>query len=155
MWYDNIHQSMKSLYPNAIVGIDWVWADYGNGPHMAKWNAEKLGPLNLENIELEANRLLLSLPVPQMISRRQCAKELFFRQMISGEEMVLMTTIGTPPAMIENIFSTLPQNEQWLARTDFASANYERNNFLLNNIMSATGATSSDIDQFFRDAYTH
>jgi hypothetical protein len=91
-------------------------------------------------------------PVPQSITRRQCARELFSRQMISGLEMVNMTATGTPPAMIEAVFAAMPQADQWVARADFAADTYERSNALLNSLMASAGATPSDINGFFRSA---
>ena len=95
---------------------------------------------------------LIVLPVPASISRRQCARELFNRQMITGPEMVAMTATGTPPAMIEAVFDAMPEADQWVARADFAADTYERGNPLLVGIMTASGATPSDIDEFFRAA---
>lgn len=92
-------------------------------------------------------------PVPASISRRQCARELFKRQMITGPEMVAMTATGTPPAMIEMIFVAIEdEDEESEARADFAADTYERGNPLLVGIMTASGATPADIDDFFRAA---
>lgn len=91
-------------------------------------------------------------PVPQAITRRQCARQLFESQMITGPEMVAMTATGTPPAMIEQIFSQMPEEAQWIALADFAADTYERSNPLLVGIMTASGATPNDIDNFFREA---
>jgi hypothetical protein len=90
--------------------------------------------------------------VPQSITRRQCARQLFESQMITGPEMVAMTATGTPPAMIEQIFSQMPEEAQWIARADFAADTYHRTNPLLVSVMQASGATSADIDNFFREA---
>lgn len=92
------------------------------------------------------------LPVPSSITRRQCARALFARQMISGPEMVAMAATGTPPAMILAAFSAFPEAERWVALTDFAAATYLRTNPLLVGIMTSTGASSADIDDFFRAA---
>ena len=95
---------------------------------------------------------LIILPTPASITRRQCARELFKREMISGSEMVSMTATGTPPAMIEEMFALMPDNEQWIARSDFAADTYMRDNPLLVFIMTASGSTSAEIDEFFREA---
>jgi hypothetical protein len=92
------------------------------------------------------------LPVPASITRRQCARELFNRQMITGQEMVAMTATGTPPAMIETMFNTLDDSDQWIARADFAADTYVRTHPLFTSIMLASGSTNEDIDQFFREA---
>lgn len=94
----------------------------------------------------------VAFPAPANITRRQCARELFKREMISGPEMVAMTATGTPPAMIEEMFALMPDNEQWIARSDFAADTYMRDNPLLVFIMTASGSTSDDIDEFFRVA---
>lgn len=91
-------------------------------------------------------------PVPQTITRRQCARELYTLKMISGPEMVAMTATGAPPAIIEKVFSKMPEADQWLARADFAADTYERTNPLLVGIMTASGSTPADIDDFFIEA---
>jgi hypothetical protein len=155
MWHDNIHAAIQSLHPGADLIRDYTWMMGANGePFMQKWDAGKLGPLDLAAIEAEAVRLASIVPVPATISRRQCARELFIREMISGPEMVAMTATGTPPAMIETVFAAMPQADQWLARADFAADTYERSNPLLVGIMTASGSTAADIDQFFREAST-
>jgi hypothetical protein len=103
------------------------------------------------------------LPVPQSITRRQCARELFKREMISGPEMVAMTATGTPPAMVEVIFAAIDdEDEQSEARADFAADTYQRSNPLLTGVMTdaitaqTPGATeamiNAAIDDFFRKA---
>jgi hypothetical protein len=92
------------------------------------------------------------LPVPPSIARRQCAKELYARGLITGPEMVAMTRTGEPPAMVEAILSAMPEADVWDARADFAADTYLRNNILLVDMMTASGATPSDIDDFFRQA---
>jgi hypothetical protein len=93
-------------------------------------------------------------PVPQTITRRQCARELYTLKMITGPEMVAMTATGTPPALIEKVFKALPETDQWIARADFAADTYERSNPLLVGIMKASGATEAAIDEFFTKAST-
>jgi hypothetical protein len=155
MWHDNIHQAIQSLHPGADLIRDYTWMMGADGePFMQKWDTEKLGPLDLAAIEAEALRLASIVPVPQTITRRQCARELFIREMISGPEMVAMTATGTPPAMIETVFAAMPQANQWLARADFAADTYERSNPLLVGIMTDSGSTAADIDQFFIEAAT-
>lgn len=91
-------------------------------------------------------------PVPQVISRRQCAAEMFARSLISSSEAIAMSTTGTPPAMVETMLAALPEPEQTYARIDFGAPNYDRANPLLVALMSGTGADTEAIDQFFRDA---
>jgi len=155
MWHDNIHQAIRSLHPGANPIRDYAWTMGTDGePFMQRWDAGKLGPLDLAAIEAEALRLASIVPVPQTITRRQCARELFIREMITGPEMVAMTATATPPAMIETVFTAMPQVDQWVARADFAAATYERSNPLLVGIMTASGSTAADIDQFFIEAAT-
>lgn len=106
---------------------------------------------------------LISLPTPASITRRQCARELFKREMITGPEMVAMTATGTPPAMIEAIFAAIEdEDDESEARADFAADTYERGNPLLTGVMTdaikaqTPGATNAminaAIDDFFRKA---
>jgi hypothetical protein len=90
--------------------------------------------------------------VPPSITRRQCAKELHARGLITGPEMVAMTRTGEPPTMVEAILSAMPEADVWDARADFAADTYLRGNPLLGSIMAASGASPSDIDDFFRQA---
>ena len=91
-------------------------------------------------------------PVPQSITRRQCAVELRERQLIAPSEALNMTKTATPPAMIQIIFDTMTDNDKILAETDFAADNYMRTNPLLIQIMTSSGATEEEIDDFFRSA---
>jgi hypothetical protein len=90
-------------------------------------------------------------PVPT-ITRRQCARELFKREMITGPEMVAMTATGTPPAMIEQVFAAMPEVAQFEARADFAAGTYERDNPLLVSVLESSGRSSAEIDDFFNKA---
>lgn len=91
-------------------------------------------------------------PVPQSITRRQCAIELRERQLITPSEALNMTRTGIPPAMIQFIFDSMPENDRILAETDFAADTYMRTNPLLIQIMTASGATEEEIDDFYRSA---
>lgn len=102
-------------------------------------------------------------PIPDSITRRQCARELFKREMVTGPEMVAMTATGTPPAMVEVIFAAIEdENEESEARADFAADTYQRSNPLLAGVMTdaikaqTPGATeaiiNAAIDDFFRKA---
>jgi len=92
-------------------------------------------------------------PVPQSITRRQCAVELRERNLISAQEALAMTKTGDVPALVNEMFSAMTETDRIIAETDFAADTYLRTNSLLNQIMTATGASEADIDQFFRDAY--
>ena len=93
-------------------------------------------------------------PVPQSITRRQCAIELRERTLITPLEALNMTKTATPPAMIQTLFDAMSENDRILAETDFAADNYMRTNPLLIQIMSSSGATEEEIDDFFRSAAT-
>jgi hypothetical protein len=90
--------------------------------------------------------------VPRSITRRQCAIELRERNLITPQEALDMTRTGIPPAMVQKIFSSMSETDQLIAETDFAADTYLRSNPLLIFIMSASGASEEDIDQFFISA---
>lgn len=92
------------------------------------------------------------LPVPSSITRRQCAIELRERNQITPREALNMTRNGTPPAMVASLLSTFSEDQAILVETDFAADQYYRDNPLLNQLMQSAGATSEDIDNFFRSA---
>lgn len=98
-------------------------------------------------------------PVPDSISRHQCAKQLFDMGMITAEEAVAMAKTSTEPAMIAAVFNGISDPvARAKARIDFASDRYLRNNQLLNSALGAPvsagglGYSQSDIDDFFRAA---
>lgn len=91
-------------------------------------------------------------PVPKSITRRQCAIELRERGQITPREALDMTRNGAPPAMVSALLSNLPESQSILAETDFAADQYFRDNPLLNTLMQSAGASSEDIDNFFRAA---
>lgn len=91
-------------------------------------------------------------PVPQSISRRQCARQMLIMGLISPAEAVEMAQKAAPPAIVGTMLAAMPEPHQSLARIDFAAGAYERGNPLLIAVMTGTGATSSDIDDFFRAA---
>lgn len=94
-------------------------------------------------------------PVPASITRRQCAREMFERNLASGPEMVAMARNGTPPSIVVDLLSGIePEADRFRAEADFAADLYERSNPLLIALMTATGATSAQIDDFFRAAAT-
>jgi len=91
-------------------------------------------------------------PVPQSITRRQCAIELRERTMISAQEALNMTKYGDVPTMISQLFAQMADEDRIIAETDFAADTYMRTNPSLISIMTQSGSTEEDIDQFFRDA---
>lgn len=93
-------------------------------------------------------------PVPTVINRRQCARQLFAMTLITGEEAVAMTQSGTPPAMVQQYIDTLPTNDRYLALMDFAADSYYRDNALLAQLATINNMSSEDLDNFFRAAAT-
>jgi hypothetical protein len=87
--------------------------------------------------------------VPDSITRRQCALQLFAMGLITAEEAKQMTKDGTAPAAIQVVFETLNSEKKILAEIDFAAANYYHNNALIPSIMMAQNMTETDVDQFF------
>jgi len=91
-------------------------------------------------------------PVPQSITRRQCAIELRERTLITPQEALDMTKYGEVPAMVATLLQSMTESDRINAETDFAADTYLRSNALLNQIMTASGASEEDIDDFFRSA---
>ena len=88
-------------------------------------------------------------PIPDSISRRQCALQLLEENMISGYEAVAMVRSGTPPNLIDQYFQTLPENLRFLAEIDFAADTYLRGNELLRMLAASREVA---VDDFFRKA---
>lgn len=94
-------------------------------------------------------------PVPESITRRQCARQLLALGMITGPEAVEMTRAGTPPAAIQAFFDALPdEGHKTLAEIDFAAGTYVRGNALIAALMAANGMSEEQADDFFRIAAT-
>ena len=91
-------------------------------------------------------------PVPRSITRRQCALQLNASGYISLSEAHAMARDAEPPTFISGIFAQLSPDDLLRAEIDFAANSYERSNPLLVGVMTATGATSAEIDDFFRAA---
>lgn len=93
-------------------------------------------------------------PVPEMITRRQCALQLLATQYITPTEALAMTKSAEVPAAISAIFDqavgngAMTADQRILAEIDFAAVNYYRSNSLLNFM----GLTEEQIDQFFVSA---
>jgi hypothetical protein len=90
--------------------------------------------------------------VPAQITRRQCAVMMLSQNMITGQEAILMTQSGIPPANVQTYFDAMPEPQRTMAIIDFAAVNYYRNNPLLADLMAANGMTEQQVDQFFIDA---
>ena len=91
-------------------------------------------------------------PVPQMITRRQCAIRLRELGMITPLEARNMTKNGDVPAMVMAVFSQMTEEDMINAETDFAADSYLRTNPLLIGVMQAAGKTEEELDDFFRTA---
>jgi len=88
-------------------------------------------------------------PVPEVITRRQCALQLLAMGLINGPAAVEMVRNGTPPSLIDDYFATLPESTRYLAQIDFAAQTYARSNPLLEMLAASQGL---QIDNFFREA---
>lgn len=90
-------------------------------------------------------------PVPDSITRRQCALQLLDVGHITPQEALDMTKTATVPAAIAAIFDAQVNSGNWtpeqriLAEIDFAAVNYYRNNLLLDLM----GLSEQEKDQFF------
>jgi hypothetical protein len=89
--------------------------------------------------------------VPDYISRRQAALQLYALGYISAQEALDMTKTATVPAAIAAIFDAQVGEGNWtpeqriFAEIDFAATNYYRNNLLLDLM----GLSEQEKDQFF------
>ncbi len=91
-------------------------------------------------------------PVPESITRRQCALEMEARALISLQEADAMAADGTAPAFVAALFGQLGQEQQLRAQIDFRAGTYERANTLLGTLMALAGYDSGEADDFFRSA---
>lgn len=95
-------------------------------------------------------------PVPESITRRQCALELLAQNLILNTEALAMAKTAEIPPVVSAVFDkavadkTMTQDQRLLAEIDFAATNYYRSNSLL----SMMGLTEDQIDQFFISAST-
>jgi len=87
--------------------------------------------------------------VPASITRPQCAKQLLAMALITSDEAIAMVANATPPAMVMTLINALSAPDQVTAKIDFARYQYDRDYPLLNQLMTAAGKTSTDIDNFF------
>lgn len=109
----------------------------------------------LEQVADDAAELVAFLnrpAVPAEISRRQCARAMYARGLISVAEAKAMTKSGDMPAMVAAMVAQMPAGQRDIAEIDFAADTYLRTNPLLIALMTATGASSADIDAFFVQA---
>lgn len=93
-------------------------------------------------------------PIPESITRRQCALQLLAMQIVTPEEALAMTKNADLPAAISAIFDqsvadgAMTADQRILGEIDFAATNYYRSNSLL----LLMGLTSEQIDEFFISA---
>lgn len=90
-------------------------------------------------------------PVPESVTRRQAALELYALQYITLQEALDMVKTATVPFPIALMFDTQVAEGSWTtddrvrAEIDFAATNYYRSNSLL----GLMGLTEQEIDNFF------
>lgn len=99
--------------------------------------------------EAEADANIPGPFIPESITRRQCAVMMLSQNMITGQEAILMTQSGIPPANVQTYFDAMPEPQRTMAIIDFAATNYFRDNPLLADLMAANGMTEQQVDQFF------
>lgn len=88
-------------------------------------------------------------PVPESITRRQCAKQLLAIGLITAQEAIAMTRNGTPPAMVQAYLDNMQEPDRTSATIDFAADTYLRSNPLLSALMAANGMTEEQVDAYF------
>lgn len=88
-------------------------------------------------------------PVPDSITRRQCALMLHEAGLITIEEALDMAKIAAVPAAIGVLFANLAPPDQIRAEIDFAATTYYRSNPLIVDMMQSAGFTSEMTDAFF------
>ena len=141
------YESEINVIPDGAFQItDEQWLDLISNPMARRWDGSTFANYTPPPTPPPPD------PVPPSITRRQCALELHARGLIGGDEAVAMAATASPPAMMAGLFSALSEAEQVIARIDFAAAAYERGNHLLDGLMTASGASAADIDDFFRAA---
>lgn len=102
----------------------------------------------------EFDPALLPPPVPDQITRRQCALELLALGMITGDDAIALARDGTPPAAMMPYFDAMNDTDRTLALIDFAATNYYRNNSLIAGLIAANNMSEADVDAFFISAAT-
>jgi hypothetical protein len=103
--------------------------------------------------EAEADAMIPGPTIPESITRRQCAVMMLSQNMITGQEAILMTQSGIPPANVQTYFDAMSEPQRTMAIIDFAAINYFRDNPLLAELMAANGMTEQQVDQFFIEAF--
>ena len=116
----------------SVCGLTDIGPIGGTGYRLDSWDMDEPAP-----------------PVPESITRRQCALQLRALGLITGSEAVAMTRDGTPPATIQAYFNMLGEEARTLAEIDFAATSYFRANSLIGALLAAKGMTEADADAFF------
>ena len=94
-------------------------------------------------------------PVPQTISDRQFFQQLAIMQIITQEEALAAVKTGAIPAALQSIVDTIVDDQTRFNVEMILSGatTFERSHPLTNNIGTAYGMTSEQMDDFFRAAY--
>jgi hypothetical protein len=87
-------------------------------------------------MEIDANQPIRKF-VPPSITRAQCALAMYKMGLITETELVNMTKVGDMPAIVLEAVGNLHDTELQLAKATFARDSYQRDNAMLNALMSA------------------
>lgn len=140
--------------PASVLPVDSITGIFVNNHYYGSSSIDSLDILiDWNAVEISKNDYdKITIPVPQSITRRQCAIELRERSIISSQEALNMTKYGDVPSLVQQLLSQMNDADRIKAETDFAANTYMRSNPLLISVMTEAGSTEEEIDQFFRDA---
>ena len=95
---------------------------------------------------------LAPVAVPDEISRRQFFQVLANRGMITKAEALDAVTLGTLPAAIEALLSSIADEDlEWSARMSFTAQTFKRSNWCVEFFGAMQGRSSAAIDDLWRD----
>jgi hypothetical protein len=91
---------------------------------------------DIMQMEIDANQPIRKI-VPPSITRAQCALAMYKMGLITETELVNMTKVGDMPAIVLEVVNNLHGKDLQLAKATFARDSYQRDNAMLNALMSA------------------